>query len=112
MIYEFGDFVLDTRRCELTCAGEPRHLEPQVYAVLCHLIEHRERVVGRDELLDQVWGHRFVTPGTLDTRIKHLRQALGDDGDAQQMIRTVRGRGFRFVCEVRRSEEYTSELQS
>jgi pimeloyl-ACP methyl ester carboxylesterase/DNA-binding winged helix-turn-helix (wHTH) protein len=112
MIYEFGDFVLDTRRCELTCAGEPRHLEPQVYAVLCHLIEHRERVVGRDELLDQVWGHRFVTPGTLDTRIKHLRQALGDDGDAQQMIRTVRGRGFRFVCEVRvRSGDATAAVK-
>lgn len=101
MIYEFADFVLDTRRCELSRDGEARHLEPQVYAVLCHLIENRERVVSRDELLDHVWGHRFITPGTLNTRIKLLRQALDDDGDAQQVIRTVRGRGFRFVGDVR-----------
>lgn len=101
MIYEFGDFVLDTRRCELSRRGEPRHVEPQVYAVLCHLIENRERVVSRDELLDHVWGHRFITRGTLNTRIKLLRQALDDDGEAQQMIRTVRGHGFRFISDVR-----------
>jgi pimeloyl-ACP methyl ester carboxylesterase/DNA-binding winged helix-turn-helix (wHTH) protein len=100
MIYEFGDFALDTRRCELRRAGRLEHLEPQVYAVLCHLLEHCDRVVTKEELLDQVWGHRFVTPATLNTRIKALRQALGDDGDAQRMIRTVRGRGFRFVDNV------------
>lgn len=101
MVYRFDDFVLDTRRCELLRAGRLRHVEPQVYAVLCHLIENRERVVSRDELLDHVWGHRFVTPGTLNTRIKLLRQALDDDGEAQQVIRTVRGHGFRFVRDVR-----------
>jgi pimeloyl-ACP methyl ester carboxylesterase/DNA-binding winged helix-turn-helix (wHTH) protein len=105
MIYEFGEFALDTRRCELRQAGRLAHLEPQVYAVLCHLLEHRDRVVTRDELLDQVWGHHFVTPATLNTRIKALRHALGDDGDAQRMIRTVRGRGFRFVDDVRARAE-------
>jgi pimeloyl-ACP methyl ester carboxylesterase/DNA-binding winged helix-turn-helix (wHTH) protein len=100
MIYAFADFTLDTRRCELRQRGEPRHLEPQVYAVLCHLLEHRDRVVGKDELLDHIWGHRFVTPGTLNSRIKALRQALGDDGSAQRVIRTVRSRGFRFVADV------------
>lgn len=99
-VYAFADFTLDTRRCELRQRGEPRHLEPQVYAVLCHLLEHRDRVVGKDELLDHVWGHRFVTPGTLNSRIKALRQALGDDGSAQRVIGTVRGRGFRFVADV------------
>jgi pimeloyl-ACP methyl ester carboxylesterase/DNA-binding winged helix-turn-helix (wHTH) protein len=99
-VYAFADFILDTRRCELRQRGEPCHLEPQVYAVLCHLLEHRDRVVGKDELLDHIWGHRFVTPGTLNSRIKALRQALGDDGSAQRVIRTVRGRGFRFVADV------------
>jgi pimeloyl-ACP methyl ester carboxylesterase/DNA-binding winged helix-turn-helix (wHTH) protein len=101
MVYEFGEFALDTRRHELRRRGEPHHLEPQVYAVLCHLLEHRDRLVTSKELIDEVWGHRFVTPGTLNSRIKALRQALGDDGAAQRVIQTVRGRGFRLVVEVR-----------
>jgi pimeloyl-ACP methyl ester carboxylesterase/DNA-binding winged helix-turn-helix (wHTH) protein len=105
MIYVFADFTLDTRRCELRRAGEPRHLEPQVYAVLCHLLAHRDRVVTKGELLDHVWGHRFVTPATLSSRIKALRQALGDDGSAQRVIRTIHGRGFRFVGEVQPSPD-------
>ncbi|MGH7712155.1 MAG: winged helix-turn-helix domain-containing protein, partial [Gemmatimonadaceae bacterium] len=86
MIYEFGDFALDTRRYELRRAGEPQHLEPQVYAVLCHLVEHRDRLVTTQELIEHVWGHRFITPGTLNSRIKALRQALHDDGSSQRVI--------------------------
>lgn len=101
MLYTFEDFVLDTRRCELKSAGEPLHLEPQVYAVLCHLIENRDRLVRKEELLDAIWGHRFVTPATLNSRIRSLRQALRDDGSAQRIVRTVRGVGFRFATPVR-----------
>lgn len=100
MIYCFDEFTLDTDRYELQRQGESLHVEPQVYSVLCYLVENRNRVVTRDELLDHVWGHRFVTPATLNTRIKALRQALGDDGALQRMIRTVRGRGFRFISDV------------
>jgi len=96
MIYEFGDFALDTKRCELRRAGEPLHLEPQVYAVLCHLVENRDRLVTTQELIEHVWGIRFITPGTLNSRIKALRQALDDDGSSQRVIQTVRGRGYRF----------------
>jgi pimeloyl-ACP methyl ester carboxylesterase/DNA-binding winged helix-turn-helix (wHTH) protein len=105
MIYEFGEFVLDTQRYELHYAGELLHVEPQVYAVLCCLLEQRDRVVTKDELLDQVWGHRFIAPATLNTRIKALRQALNDDGSDQRVIRTVRGHGFRFVAPVSVREE-------
>jgi pimeloyl-ACP methyl ester carboxylesterase len=101
MIYEFGDFALDTRRHELRRSGEPQHLEPQVYAVLCHLVEHRDRLVTSKELIDQVWGHRFITPGTLSSRIKALRQALDDDGTTQRVIQTVRGQGFRIGVDVK-----------
>ena len=101
MIYEFGEFALDTKRNELRRGGEPQHLEPQVYAVLCHLVEHRDRLVTSKELIEQVWGKRFVTPGTLNSRIKALRQALGDDGASQRVIQTVRGSGFRVGVEVR-----------
>jgi pimeloyl-ACP methyl ester carboxylesterase len=101
MIYEFADFALDTRRHELRRAGDPQHLEPQVYAVLCHLMEHRDRLVTSKELIEHVWGHRFVTPGTLNSRIKALRQALDDDGATQRVIQTVRGRGFRVGVDVK-----------
>ena len=95
MVYEFGEFVVDTKRHELRRGGEPQRLEPQVYAVLCHLLEHRDRLVTSKELIEHVWGPRFVTPGTLNSRIKALRQALGDDGATQRVIQTVHGRGFR-----------------
>ena len=101
MIYEFGEFALDTRRCELRRAGESLHLEPQVYAVLCHLVEHRDRLVTTQELIEHVWGTRFITPGTLNSRIKALRQALNDDGSSQRVIQTVRSRGFRFSVDVK-----------
>ena len=105
IVYEFGEFVLDTRRCELRRADEPLHLEPQVYAVLCHLIAHRDRLVTHRELVEQVWGGRVITPATLSTRIKALRQSLDDDGAVQRVIRTVRGRGFRFVLPVSARQE-------
>jgi pimeloyl-ACP methyl ester carboxylesterase/DNA-binding winged helix-turn-helix (wHTH) protein len=100
MICEFGEFTLDTKRCELRRAGESLHLEPQVYAVLCHLVENRDRLVTTQELIEHVWGTRFITPGTLNSRIKALRHALNDDGSSQRVIKTVRGRGFRFVVDV------------
>ncbi|HEX6925201.1 MAG TPA: alpha/beta fold hydrolase [Longimicrobiaceae bacterium] len=105
MIYLFDEFVLDTRRCELRRGDDPLHLEPQVYAVLCYLVEHRDRLVRKEELLDEVWGHRFVSPSTLNSRIKSLRQALQDDGSAQRIVRTIRGAGFRFCAPVTWAEE-------
>jgi pimeloyl-ACP methyl ester carboxylesterase/DNA-binding winged helix-turn-helix (wHTH) protein len=101
MVYEFGEFALDTKRHELRRGGQPQHLEPQVYAVLCHLVENRDRLVTSKELIEQVWNHRFVTPGTLNSRIKALRHALGDDGATQRVIQTVHGQGFRIGVEVR-----------
>jgi pimeloyl-ACP methyl ester carboxylesterase/DNA-binding winged helix-turn-helix (wHTH) protein len=100
LIYSFGDYELDTRLHELRRAGERLHVEPQVFAVLAHLFGARDRMVPKDELLDAVWGHRYVAPTTLNSRIKAARQAVGDDGTAQHVIRTVHGRGFRIVAEV------------
>jgi len=99
-IYRFGDYELDTRAHELRCDGAPRHVEPQVFDVLSYLFAHSDRLVTKEELLDKVWGHRYVAPTTLNSRIKHARQAVGDDGDAQRVIRTVHGLGFRIVAEV------------
>lgn len=101
MVYEFGEFELDTKRHELRRGGTPQHLEPQVYAVLCHLLQHHDRLVTTSELIAHVWGGRFVTPGTLNSRIKELRKTLGDDGATQRVIQTVRGQGFRLAIDVR-----------
>ena len=99
-VYAFGEFELDTRLRELRRAGARLHVEPQVFDVLAHLFASRDRVVTKDELLDSVWGHRYVAPTTLNSRIKHARKAVGDDGSEQRVIRTVHGLGFRVVAPV------------
>jgi pimeloyl-ACP methyl ester carboxylesterase/DNA-binding winged helix-turn-helix (wHTH) protein len=100
VIYSFGEFELDTRLHELRRSGERLHVEPQVFDVLAYLFARRDRLVTKEELLDRVWGHRYVAPTTLNSRIKHARQALGDDGTRQRVIRTVHGLGFRIVTHV------------
>ena len=100
MIYRFGAHELDTDVFELRRAGVPVPIEPQVFNVLTYLVEHRERVVTKHELLDNVWGDRFVSESALTTRVKAARRAVGDDGQQQRVIRTLHGRGYRFVAEV------------
>lgn len=99
-VYAFGDYELDTRLHELRRAGERQHVEPQVFDVLAYLFACRDRLVTKEELLDGVWGHRYVAPTTLNSRIKHARQAVGDDGATQRVIRTVHGLGFRVIAQV------------
>jgi pimeloyl-ACP methyl ester carboxylesterase/DNA-binding winged helix-turn-helix (wHTH) protein len=100
MVARFGEFELDQDRFELRRNGEPVLVEPQVFDVLVHLLSNRDRLVTKDELLDEVWGTRFVTESSLTTRIKAARRAVGDDGQRQAVIRTVHGRGYRFVADV------------
>lgn len=95
----FGEFEIDVTSMQLRRDGHPVHLEPQVFDVLAHLVRHRDRLVPKEELLDVVWGSRFVSESTLTSRIKAARSALGDDGETQRWIRTVRGRGYQFVGE-------------
>lgn len=76
------------------------HVEPQVFDVLAYLVAHRERVIEKAELLDQVWGDQFVSESALTTRIKQARRAIGDDGRTQRFIRNVHGRGYQFVGEI------------
>lgn len=92
-----GELLLDTDRYLLERDGESVHVEPQVFDVLAHLVANRDRVVTKEELLDEVWGDRFVGESTLASRIKDARRILGDDGSRQEWIRTVHGRGYHFV---------------
>jgi TolB-like protein len=100
MIYRFGSFELDIARAELRSDGGPRRLEPQVFALIAFLIEHRERLVSRDEILEKVWDGRVVSDSTLASAVKAARKVIGDDGKSQRFIRTIHGRGFRFVATV------------
>jgi len=96
-VWRFDDFVLDTGRFELRRGDEVIRVEPQVFDVLTQLIVNHERVVTKVELFDTVWGGRFVGEAALTSRIKAARRALGDDGESQRYIRTIRGRGYQFV---------------
>jgi DNA-binding winged helix-turn-helix (wHTH) protein/predicted ATPase len=100
VIYVFGDCELDTERFELRRGGMRQHVEPQVFDVLVYLIAHRGRVVRREELLAQVWGHSYVSEATLSSRVMAARKAIGDSGRAQSLIRTVRGRGYELAADV------------
>jgi DNA-binding winged helix-turn-helix (wHTH) protein/pimeloyl-ACP methyl ester carboxylesterase len=100
MPFRFADCTLDPERRELHRAGQPVAVEPQVFDLLLHLLRHRERVVTRDELIEQVWGGRIVSESTLATRINAARRAIGDTGEAQALIRTLSRRGLRFVGAV------------
>jgi pimeloyl-ACP methyl ester carboxylesterase/DNA-binding winged helix-turn-helix (wHTH) protein len=99
-VWRFDGFVLDTHRYELRSGGEVIRVEPQVFDVLTQLISNHDRFVSKEELFDSVWGGRFVGEAALTSRIKAARRALGDDGESQLYIRTVRGRGYQFVGTV------------
>src|ERR1700736_5876272 len=101
MRFLFGDHVLDTARRELSLGGEQIELEPQVFDLLVHLLQNRQRVVSKDDLLALVWAGRIVSDATLDSRIAAARRAVGDSGAAQTLIRTFARKGVRFVGEVR-----------
>jgi len=101
MIYQFDQFELDIARFELREEGAVQPLEPQVFTLLAYLIEHRERLVPKNELFEKLWDGRVVTDSALTSRIKSARQVLGDSGKAQQFIKTIYGKGFRFVADVR-----------
>ncbi len=98
--YRFDDVVLDTSTFELVRGGRSVPVEPQVFEVLAHLVENRDRLVPRTELLDTIWGDRFVSDSALASRVKAARAAIGDDGRTQRCIRTVHGRGLQFVAPV------------
>ncbi len=100
MAFAFGKHVLDIKRRELRCGGELLKLEPQVFDLLVYLVQHRDRVVARDDLLQAVWGGRIVSDSALTTRINAARRALGDNGEVQRLIRTLPRKGLRFIAEV------------
>lgn len=104
MIYRFGSYGLDTDKFELRSDGSTIPLEPQVFALLRLLIENRERMVTRDEVIEKIWNGRIVSEAAISSRVKSARRAVGDDGASQRIIRTLPKQGFRFIAEVEAGE--------
>lgn len=110
MRYRVGEFVFDLRKFELRKGNDLLSVEPQVLSVLLYLVENRDRLVSKDELVNEIWGGRAVSDSAISSRIKSARQLLGDDGDAQRLIRTVHGKGFRFVGDARVDDETSGPI--
>ena len=100
MIFRFADFEIDIARHELRRGEDLVSIEPQVFDLLVHLLRNRNRIVNKSELVDAVWMGRIVSEATLSSRISAARQAIGDNGADQELIRTYYKRGFRFVGSV------------
>jgi len=105
MIFSFGHYQLNTKKHELLLNGKSIAVEPQVFAVLHVLLANRERVVPKEELMETIWPGRIMTDAALSSRIKSARQAIGDDGKNQTLIKTIHGIGFRFVGEIEPESE-------
>jgi TolB-like protein len=99
--YIFAGHTLDTDRRELCRGSEPIAVEPQVFDLLIYLVQNRDHVVSKDDLIASVWGGRIVSDSTLTSRINAARKAIGDSGEDQRLIRTIARKGLRFVGAVR-----------
>jgi len=100
MIFRFDRCELNTEDFTLRVNGEAKLVEPHVFDLILYLIEHRGRLVSRDELFKILWPSREVCDATLSNNIKCARAALGDDGERQIIIKTTRGRGYQFIAET------------
>ena len=100
MIYRVGTIEVDSASFLLTADGETISVEPLVFDLIVYLLENRDRVLTRQELFDNIWPGKIVSDTSLSNHIKSARKALGDDGHQQRVIKTVHGRGYRFIADV------------
>ena len=98
--FRIGDYIVDTARYRVSHGDVAVAVEPKVFDLLVHLIRHRDRVLTREQLFEAVWEGREVSDATLSNHVRSARKALGDSGELQQTIQTVRGRGYQFVAPV------------
>ncbi len=115
-IYRFAGLELDTSRYQIRRAGKTLAVQPQVFDVLHYLVANHDRIVSKDELIDKIWNRRFISDATLSSRIKAVRQLLGDTGKQQHLLQTLRHRGFRYTgpveCELQGTRPIASAVAS
>ncbi|WP_282608811.1 tetratricopeptide repeat protein [Pelagibius sp. Alg239-R121] len=97
-VIRFGSYELDSALFELRESGKRVAVEPQVFNLLVYLAKNNDRTVTKDEVFAEIWDNRIVSDAALSSQIKAARKAIGDDGTSQHTIRTIHGRGFRFVA--------------
>lgn len=112
MIYRVENIEVDTDRFQIRRGGDVQQVEPQFFSLIELLISNYGHLVSKDELNLRVWGGRIVSDAVVNSRIRTARQVLGDDGKAQRLIETVRGRGFRFALEPRIDSPQISVIPS
>lgn len=100
MKYQVAEYVVDTARYRISSHGTAIPIEPKVFDLLVYLIQHRNRVLSREELFKEVWEGREVSDATLSNHVKSARKVLGDSGELQRTILTIRGRGYQFIAPV------------
>ena len=100
MRVRFGECELDTESVELYRSSKAVMIQAKPFLLLAYLIRHRDRVVSKDELLKELWHGTVVSEAAVRRALKVVRKAIGDDGTTQSMLRTLRGRGYRFVADV------------
>ena len=100
MRYVFGEYILDTHRCELHHGGKPIKLRPKVFHVLAYLLAHCDRMVPKQELCASIWPHQYISNATFDSCMTEVRRAVGDSGRMQHVIQTRHGYGYRFIAPV------------
>ncbi len=108
MKFAFEDHVLDPDRRELSRGSEPIPVGPQVFDLLTYLLQNREHIVTKDDLIEAVWGGRIISESTLTSHINAVRKVIGDSGDEQRLLRTIARKGYRFVGDVHETNALAS----
>lgn len=109
MIYKFNNIELDTDKYILLANGNEKSVEPQVFNLITYLVQNKDRVISRDELLDHVWKGRVVSDTSINNSIKSARKSVGDDGIKQQVIKTIHSRGYQFVAEISNANQSSTQ---
>ncbi len=100
MIYRFDQITIDSNSYKLSVMGTETPVEPQVFNLILYLIQNKDRVISRGELLDHIWKGRVVSDTSINNNIKSARKVLGDDGQKQQVIKTIHSRGYQFISKL------------
>lgn len=112
MIYKFNNIEIDTDSYLMFSNGDELPVEPQVFNLIIYLIQNKDHVVSREQLLNHVWKGRVVSDTSINNNIKTARKVLGDDGTKQQVIKTIHSRGYQFVAELSLCDKPTRNNQS
>lgn len=112
MLYRFNGIEIDLKRYEIREHGQALAIEPKVFDLIIYLIENRDRLISRDELFDKIWAGRTVSDTSLSNHIKSARKILGDNGDLQCVIKTVRSRGYQFIATIQEFSETALETNA